>query len=303
MTAFLPGRLRIGNYDIDLLVEIEICEDSINDFNKNTYDKNNAEYYTNKFIVIKIIDEYCNEFSIATISTCTKNEKFIVEKTVKLHETVLCSPDIPEFEFFIKCYLTKKRALYKKIKNTTSIFTYYKDGRVKENIKCKSIMKYNYIYNDAISLLKRRDIGSGEYLKWNEYGELEIHDFYENGEIKNSLINDYEKTETLVNDLVLNKYEKGDEVKFNDVIKMLTSKLSKQNTIFNKKKYLELIFRFLNSEFSMEIIKKKEYKNYRIGLLDSIKNYIKNEVFLTSKSEKLFLLMNEINNKIVTMNN
>jgi len=278
------------------------------------YDKNNAGYITNKFKVMKIIDEFCNEYSCADIIISTIQNN-IRHKNIKLHETLLCSSDITGF--FIKCYLTKKRALFRYIKNTTSILTYYPDGRIKEKIMCndKNVCRYNYSFEDAIILLKNNYIYSGEYQKWNEEGELVIHKFYENGNIIKNLLNDYENTELLVNSFLINKEEdRGDEKKFMDTIKMLLSKCSIQETSLNEIKYSELVFRFLNSQFSLDIIKnKKKFAKFRMTLLDKIKEIQNEETIkktLESKNnkkresaKKLFSIMVELNDKIVAMNN
>lgn len=154
--------------------------------------------------------------------------------SIKLHQIVLCPSDI--YEFFINCYLTKKRALFRHIKNTTSILTYYPDGRIKEKIMCndKNVCRYNYSFEDAIILLKNNYIYSGEYLKWNEEGELMLHDLYENGKIIKNLLNDHEETEKLINNFVVNTENEDDEKKFTEIIKTLLFKFSNQDTKLNK---------------------------------------------------------------------
>lgn len=68
LTGWLPYAYKSYKDRVDLLIEIENCEDSINNFDRNVYDKNNAGYITNKFKVMKIIDEYCDEYICANIN-------------------------------------------------------------------------------------------------------------------------------------------------------------------------------------------------------------------------------------------
>lgn len=48
---------------ICVLAHLKVCEDSKKDFDRPVNDKSNATYSINKFIVVKIIDEDCNEYS------------------------------------------------------------------------------------------------------------------------------------------------------------------------------------------------------------------------------------------------
>jgi len=95
---------------------------------------------------------------------------------------------------------------------------------------------------------------------------------------------------------------------------MLLSKCSIQETSLNEIKYSELVFRFLNSQFSLDIIKKKKkFAKFRMTLLDKIKeiqNEETNKKAIESKNtekreyaKKLFLIMTELKDKIIAMNN
>jgi hypothetical protein len=98
----------------------------------------------------------------------------------------------------------------------------------------KNVCRYNYSFEDAIILLKNNYIYSGEYLKWNEEGELMLHDLYENGKIIKNLLNDHEETEKLINNFVVNMENEDDEKKFTEIIKTLLFKFSNQDTKLNK---------------------------------------------------------------------
>jgi hypothetical protein len=201
ITAFLVGYLPNKERN-PVLIEIKSCEDSINNFDREVFSKDNAEYITNNFKVIKIIDEFCNEYNIAKINIYTKIDYMHIIN-IKLNELVSCPPYNDKDDCFIRCFLTKNRALsiypnknycissfYK-----NSIATFYKNGRTKEYISFDLTDVKNNVKNNLCDFpnnicinLKYGRIYTGEYKNWNDEGKLVIHAIYNSGSIIKDLL-------------------------------------------------------------------------------------------------------------------
>ena len=259
--AFLISRIyyKLENrkhIDKSVLVEIKICKNSINNLNRDVYDKNNAEYQTNCFTIVKIIDNLCNEYSFCYIyffdnNVPGKHSDFI---TGHIGEMITFNK-----ENFVKCYLTKKRAL--EIHNHNSpMYSYYADGQIKEKFTWDGNCTFPR-YDDITTLFYGKEkIEQGEYQKWNEEGELIKHDIFKEGKNINDSINNYE----------INEDKKENEIKFKNTIYNLLDQLSEQSTTLNKIKCCELVYRFLNLQSSLDIIKKNKWKKFRTTILNKI---------------------------------
>lgn len=186
---------RIDKKNINLLAYIEIDDNDIK-FN-NVYDKKNATYKVKKGKVIKIIDEYCNEYL------------FFIHvsnfKTVKLELN-------EEFNNEINVYLTVDRALHKfsnNIMNGQVITSYHSNGRI-EVIKTMTngftdVVTEYYDSGQLYSKFYYKNKGlDGKYIEYYENGAKykkcyykhhvlhgEYREWYDNGILKKKCYYDY----------------------------------------------------------------------------------------------------------------
>lgn len=271
--AFLLSRIyykleNCKHIDKSVLVEIKICKNSINNLNRDVYDKNNAEYQTNCFTIVKIINNLCNEYSFCNIyffdnNVPGKNSYFI---TGHIGELITCNK-----ENFVKCYLTKKRAL--EIYNQNSpMYSYYPDGQIKEKFTWNGNYTFPH-YDDITTLFHGKEkIEQGEYHKWNEEGELIKHDIFKEGKNINDSMNNYEKIQEIINNFVLNK----DHKEFIKSFQQILSKLSSKYRLLDQLKYYSLLFGFLNLDLSLGTIMNEKYDKLRMSVLEKIKEFQNN---------------------------
>ena len=162
--AYLRGFVKIKNkYAIKALktlVEIENCSDSINDFEKQVFNKDYAEYSTNKFKIINIVDENCKKYNIVCLLQILGEEYRLL--------------DIVEKN--IICFITPKRALCDIIHNGLT-HSYYSNGQIKEKtyyisqFKIKTKIYYsNGNKNKIISYSLGGFRRNGIYKEWSETG-------------------------------------------------------------------------------------------------------------------------------------
>jgi hypothetical protein len=281
-TAFLVGNVPNKERKY-VIIEIQSCDDSINNFDRDVFDKNNAEYMTNKFKVIQIMDELCNEYNIAEINIYTKNG-YLKTITINLNELVCC-PTVLD-NYFIKCFFKKKRALsiypnknycistsYK-----NSIATFYENGMPRENISfdMNNVKNNIYHYQNNISInLKCARINYGEYKKFSENGDLVIHAIYNCGSIVTDLLEKnydyYKKMITKELEINANIYNKHNETIFNDnIIKILNLNEHEKN-LTKKLKYAILILKYINSVVGLHVIQNN--KKIRDDVFNKFEEY------------------------------
>jgi hypothetical protein len=284
--GWLPNRfISYHKKNINLLIEIENCEDSINDFGRDVFNKDCAQYMTNKFKVIRIIDELCNEYTIAEIVINT-NENHIQHITIELHEIIICPLTFKQF--FITCYLTKKIALPTYLINKKSYYSYYKNGEIHEKI---NVDEKNTIINNRdfdiskhksiLYILKYQFISCGIYKEWSQNGELIQHLVYDNGNIKSDLIYDVWVPNELDNRFTVYNIENKNF--FCNEFKKLLHMISIANNSMDKIKYALFVFKYLNTIVGLKIITDNE--KFRKTTFDKI-NEIKNEDVIEENLKK-----------------
>ena len=275
----------VPNKDITrVLVEIENCEDSVYDFDREVFDKDYAEYTIDKFKIIKIINEFCNEYTTVYIGNLQATLNDIVDKKTT-------------------CYLTKKRAL--NIQTITGR-SYYNDGQIKEkkyyDNPNKSCSKSEEFYpNGQMKKLENYKNGfmkSGEYKVWNKEGQLLNHCIYENDKVIKNLFDVYDYFETLIiKELETNATVYNEENKsiFMKNIKELLNEHSVCTGATNKIKYCTLNFKYLNSIVGLTILR-TNYKLQKtiIQKIEELKNDKRLKEYLDSDDEKDNKLANEL---------
>ena len=248
-------------YSIPVLVFIEISKDAITNLNRNDIvDPLNASYNTNKFKIIKIIDEELNEYHVCKIDG---NE---VEKNEEVIEDDMCHA------FF----LTKKRAIHSMISyaRTGHIIEYHDNGQKEEeymlNEKRQKTGKYTKWEYDTTLLLECNYLNGtleGEYKKYQE-GKLIEHLLYSDGNIIEYF--DYDLTKNKINKI----YDKSMD-KFNLQIENmdLTNDYNKVKTSKKSKRKESAVFSLVVNNLTRTIAKLSSIKtkNNEIILYNNLK--------------------------------
>jgi len=307
--------------NIDVLVEIEIPPDANTDINRDDiFDKLNAEYETNKYIVKKIYDQHLNEYSIFFHN--------YYSSAIKLGELVFVNnseydSDTDEEEKVKKFYMSKHIPI-----GLTDIINgvctlYHKNGRKrieytrkngKKNGKYYEWLDNGQIYDESCYL---DDLLDGECKFYDLNGKLEEHNLYHKDKIIEKL--DFEIFKKCIDnyvDDIIDKEKKLYLIDFNS--KFISSNLISNNKkpvkkSKPKKKY-EIVSDSSESEYEKPIaIKKIETKDTKIEnnfdeyyrtCLDNIKVIIdepvKKEEFVKYKNEKLIDIIKGFFEKINT---
>ena len=279
---------------IPVLVFIEIPENATTDLNRaDIIDSLNATYTTNKFKIIKIIDEKLNEYSLCEID----GEKF--EK----------NNEVDENENFYSFYLSKKRAIYltRDYNYTGPVLNYYDNGQIEYeytlNEKKRKHGKFTH-WNDNTTLFIESNYLDGkldgEYKKYEE-GKLIKHVKYSNGKIIEYLNHELAKNKI---DKIYNKAIKEFNVKkTNANFDVLYTKNIIKNGYKKSDNFLKIVDMLEDTVGNLTLIK---LKNNEVNLYNNLKkidiikkmydtintNYGKSylKVFSETKEDKLLQL-------------
>lgn len=311
--------------NIDVLVEIEIPPDANTDINRDDiFDKLNAEYETNKYIVKKIYDQHLNEYSIFFHN--------YYSGAIKLGELVFVNnseydSDTDEEEKVKKFYMSKHIAIGLTDIMNGNCTLYHKNGRKrieytrkngKKNGKYYEWLDNGQIYDESCYL---DDLLDGECKFYDLNGKLEEHNLYHKDKIIEKL--DFEIFKKCIDnyvDDIIDKEKKLYLIDFN-------SKFTSGNLISNnkesvkkskpKKKY-EIVSDSSESEYEKPIIPKKKvnkskkdiklddnFDEYYCTCLDNISLIIdepvKKEEFVKYKNDKLIDIIKGFFEKINTI--
>ena len=325
------------NKNIEVLVEIEIPPDAKTDINRDDiFDKLNAEYKTNKYIVKKIYDQHLNEYSMFFHN--------YYSSAIKLGELVFvndseCYSDTDEEEEVKEFYMSKHIAI-----GVTDIIDgictlYHKNGRKrieytrkngKKNGKYYEWLENGQIYEESCYL---NDLLDGECKFYDLNGKLEKHDLYHKDKIIEKL--DFEIFKKCIDnyvDNIIDKEKKLYLIDFNSkfissnkepvkkskpkkkyVISESDSSESEYEKPKPKKKY-EIVSDSSESEYEKPIARKKigtkdtkienNFDEYYRSCLENIKVIIdepvKKEEFVKYKNEKLIDIIKGFFEKINT---
>jgi hypothetical protein len=240
-----------------VLIEIEQCPDSTNDFDRQVFNKDYATYSINKFKIKNIIDELCN--------------KYTVFKFHKYDDVEYKIDDIVEKKIY--CYFTPKAALSDFIYNEVKK-TYYPDGEIKEKIyydknKNKNILKQKIYYTNGnkkhlINYRGSYNFKHGDYKEWTCDGLLIKYYIYENDiMIKNVLYDDITNLTTIIENEINkpSEYNKNNKSIFVKNLKKILNLISSTTDKICKIKYIIMLFNYLGVPIGTEII--KEISNLR----------------------------------------
>lgn len=264
--GYLPDKERTK-----VLIEIENSTDSQNNFNREVIDKDNAQYETDKFKIIKIIDEWCNEYTHVYLTP---------------YASKLCELNQEIFDPLNKCYLTKKRVFSMKHITNNKLKDYYKNGQICIKIYYTSyqqkIKEKNYYENgkikEIINYVPFSLARNGEYRKWNNKGLLIQHTIHKDNVIITDLLYDY--WNDLINKDLEKQFEYSEETKddFTGNIKKLLDNTNYANDSINKIKFVKLLFKYLNSSIGIKYL--KEYSKFKKVVIDKIEELTKNKVII-----------------------
>jgi hypothetical protein len=307
--------------NIDVLVEIEIPPDANTDINRDDiFDKLNAEYETNKYIVKKIYDQHLNEYSIFFHN--------YYSGAIKLGELVFVNnseydSDTDEEEKVKKFYMSKHIAIGLTDIMNGNCTLYHKNGRKhieytrkngKKNGKYYEWLENGQIYDESCYL---DDLLDGECKFYDLNGKLEEHNLYHKDKIIEKL--DFEIFKKCIDnyvDDIIDKEKKLYLIDFNS--KFISSNLISNNKkpvkkSKPKKKY-EIVSDSSESEYEKPMPRKKigtkdikienNFDEYYRTCLDNIKVIIdepvKKEEFVKYKNEKLIDIIKGFFEKINT---
>jgi len=161
---------------IDVMVSAELLPESVNDIDRNNITNSDyASYKGNMLKIVKIIDEFLNEYNCF---------HFPYTKTRHNLNSVINFP--------ISFYLTKNRAIGSNIpdsKFTGKISKWYPDGEIHKIINFKNGWKEGYYQenwpNGKTKLVSEYVRGNfhGEVKKWSQQGKLYETVLYSNGKV------------------------------------------------------------------------------------------------------------------------
>lgn len=255
---------------ISVLVEIEIPSIENTNLNRpNIYDKYNAEYITNNYIVKKIYDKEMNEYSLFYTDYFSKEirlgETVVINNKIKKNknfekDSEKDSDEDSEEEYKEKTqtfYLTKKRAIgddlnnYFTYKHYFTYTTYHKNGHKheegtilngKKNGKYYQWLSDGKLYEDVTYLCNQLH-GECKFFH-EETGELEEHNLYENDNLIEYL--DVEITKKKIDKIKIDNestfvdldsiYQNDDELPITKNIKEKKSKNSDNNEYYKPQK-------------------------------------------------------------------
>jgi len=308
-----------GHYkNIEVLVEIEIPPNATTNINRNDiFDKLNAEYETNKYIVKKIYDINLNEYSIFFLN--------YYSSAIKLGELVFvnnndCDSDTDEDkELKQKFYMSKHIAIgLIDIKDGICIL-YHKNGHKRIEYTRKNGIKngkyYEWLENGQIyeELCYLNNLLDGECKSYDENGKLEEHVLYQNNKIIEKL--DFEIFKKCIDSNINNIIEKEEKlnlIDFNSAFISTNIKTVKK-TKYKKKKSESDTSDSSDSEYEnpKTIIKKNhdnkidnifnEYCRTCLGYIDDIiTEPVKKEELVKYKNEKLIVIIKRVFEKINT---
>lgn len=228
---------------IPVLVFIEIPKNTTTDlFRADIIDPLNATYITNKFKIIKIIDENLNEYSVCKI------DGQIFEK----------NNEVDENDIFYSFYLSKKRAIYltRDYNCTGHILDYYDNGQIEyeytlneKKRKCGKFMHWNLDTTLFVESNYSNGKLDGEYKKYEE-GKLIKHVKYSNGKL----------IEYLNQELAKNKIDKI----YNKAIKQFNIKKTNVN--------FDLMYT-KNIKHNFKIIRYVKNENF-VNIIDMLENTV-----------------------------
>ena len=310
-----------GHYkNIEVLVEIEIPPDAMTNINReDIFDKLNAEYQTNKYIVKKIYDINLNEYSIFFLNYYSSAIK--LGELVFVNNTESDSDTDEDKELKLKFYISKHIAIgFIRIKDGICIL-YHKNGRKSIEYTRKNGIKngkyYEWFNNGQIyhELCYLNDLLDGECKSYDENGKLEEHNLYHNDKIIEKLDFEIFKKciDGYINDII-EKEEKLNLIDFNSAF--ISTNIEPVKKSKYKKKKSESDTSDSEYEKPKTIIKKiNDMKNhdmkinnifdeyYRICLdyiVDIINEPVKKEELVKYKNEKLIVIIKSFFEKINT---
>lgn len=277
--------------NINVIVEIEIPSDAKTNIDRDDiYDKLNAEYKTNKYIVKKIYDQYLNEYSMFfnNYSCPLKLGELVCNKDVYYSEI---DGEHVEAEKVKKFYMSKHIAI-----GLTDIMDgictlYHKNGRKsieytkkngKKNGKCYKWLENGQIYEETYYLNNLLD---GECKFYDIDGKLEDHVLYQKNKIIEIL--DFDLFKKYIDYYVDNIIEEEKKIVLIDFDSKYTSNNSKH--VKKSKKTAKL-----DNDFEV-------YYTTFLNMIDNIfSKPVKKEEFVKYKNEKLIFLIKAFFEKINT---
>jgi hypothetical protein len=283
ITGYIPIKRRPN---IRVLVQIENCPDSTNDFDKPVKNKDFAQYTTDKFKIIKIIDSNCKKY-------CAVNLPYHLDPK-NLYDIVECNT---------ACYLTVKRALGNCVIDGIR-YEYYPDGQVKEKIHLdkfgsgtkttiyfdngnkQSVINYS-LSNYSWGYYKK----NGIYKEWNIDGLLIKHCIYTDDVMTLDLLaNNWKKFAKSIESQAADNTETN-ETNFIQNVKIMLSLVENCSGIVMKATHVKIIFDYFNTNIGGQIL--HEFVKLRTIILEKI-----NEISTNNKIIQLTNSTDETEKKL-----
>lgn len=287
-----------GSYkNIEVLVEIEIPSDAITNINRDDiFDKLNAEYKTNKYIVKKIYDINLNEYSIFFLNYNSGAIK--LGELVFVNDTDCDSDTDDDIELKQKFYMSKHIAIGLTYIMDGICILYHQNGRKqieytrkngKKNGKYYEWLGNGQIYQESCYFNNLLD---GECKFYDLNGKLESHVLYEKDKIIEIL--DFEIFKKEIDSYVNNNIEEEKKLVLIDFNSEFISN-NKEHIIKPMPKKIEQLIRYkIDNDFD-------EYYCTSLDNIDGIINEpVKKEEFVKYKNEKLIVIIKAFFEKINT---
>jgi antitoxin component YwqK of YwqJK toxin-antitoxin module len=197
---------------IQVLVKFEINDDTHKKYieTTNIVDMAKAKYYTNKMKIIEITDELGVNYSIVYIrNVISINKKKHRYKLIEYKIGDIVDDEDNNLQYYIDLHLATDNYYNVVLNNYNGIFRrYYDSGQIWSEfnyINGKIHGKYNIWYENG----QFDEIGhmygntqENEYKKWDEFGNLIIHEIYKNNiKIEDKLNNENNMIDDEINNV------------------------------------------------------------------------------------------------------